>query len=160
MFREMRDTGKLQSSAWFLWSLCRVSCLKRHHSLQGYIVMINVCSSWAFCLYLLAANDLGMWTSYKLLHQAEFLRHTKITKEKAVSCCVFEMRFCCWIFRSVFSLSSAFSPSVLTWCVTVNGELLCEFMMIDAVDMVAGRSVFLNIHLSTWPGIAWEKLAA
>jgi len=36
-------------------------------------------------LCLRAANDVGMWSSYKALHQAEFLRHIKITKEKAVS---------------------------------------------------------------------------
>ena len=28
-----------------------------------------------------------MWSSYKTLHQAEFLRHVKITKEKVVSVC-------------------------------------------------------------------------
>jgi len=39
------------------------------------------------CLCILAANDLGMWSSYKTLHQAEFLRHIKITKEKVVSVC-------------------------------------------------------------------------
>jgi len=38
-------------------------------------------------MHLLAANDLGMWSSYKLLYQAEFLRHIKITKDKVVSFC-------------------------------------------------------------------------
>ena len=53
-----------------------------------FITSVTCCSHTVYsqlCLCILTANDLGMWSSYKHLHHAEFLRHVKITKEKVVS---------------------------------------------------------------------------
>ena len=51
-------------------------------STVAHILWLLIC---VIQLCLLAGNDVGMWSSYQTLHRAEYLRHIKLTKDKAVS---------------------------------------------------------------------------